>query len=54
MLIKIRVFNELQEEVIFYQTEIDPVAMIDIARSREDMVREKGKAFAQGARAAAH
>lgn len=49
MLIKMRIFNEFQEEVIFYQTEIDAGAMIKIARSREDMVREKGKAFAQGA-----
>ncbi len=29
MLIKMRVFTEFQEEVIFYQTEIAPGAMIE-------------------------
>ncbi|MFC0269631.1 hypothetical protein [Kushneria aurantia] len=49
MLIKVRVFDEKQEEVVFYQTEINADAMIKIAEPRVGMVQEKGKAWAQGA-----
>ncbi|MFE0587914.1 MULTISPECIES: hypothetical protein [Pantoea] len=49
MLIKVRVFNESQEEIVYYQTEINPEPMLEIAASRVSMVREKGKAWAQGA-----
>ncbi|WP_059933700.1 MULTISPECIES: hypothetical protein [unclassified Burkholderia] len=49
MLVKMRVFDESQKETIRFQTAIDAPALIAIAKDREAFVREKGKAFAQGA-----
>jgi len=49
MLIKMRVFDEVQQETVRYQTEINASALIQIAEPRKTMVREKGREFTQGA-----
>ncbi|WP_199545020.1 hypothetical protein [Paraburkholderia kururiensis] len=49
MLVTMRVFDEQQQETIRYQTSINALALIETAKDREAFVREKGKAFAQGA-----
>lgn len=49
MLVKMRVFDESQEEVVYYQTEINASGLVQVAKEREPMMREKGKAFTQGA-----
>ncbi|HBU3503367.1 TPA: hypothetical protein MCW43_004971 [Klebsiella pneumoniae] len=48
MLINVKVNNINLETVIEYQTVVDAEAMIEIAKEREPMMREKGKTFAQG------
>ncbi|MGL4032752.1 hypothetical protein ACR3LQ_00455 [Kosakonia cowanii] len=49
MLIKVRVFNEVQVEIMYYQTEIDAAQLTEVAKGRVDMVRNNGKAWAEGA-----
>lgn len=49
MLINVKVNNVNLETVIEYQTEINAEAMIEFAKEREPLMREKGKTFAQGA-----
>lgn len=49
MLINVKVNNVNLETFIEYQTEINAKAMVEFAKEREPMMREKGKTFAQGA-----
>jgi hypothetical protein len=49
VLIKVRVFDEAQQEIVYYQNEINLDNLFMVAKSREDMIREKGREFAQGA-----
>ncbi|EDT5719915.1 hypothetical protein GLZ14_20600 [Salmonella enterica] len=49
MLINVKVNNVNLETVIEYQTEVNAEAMIEFAKERAPMMREKGKTFAQGA-----
>ncbi|MDM2974059.1 hypothetical protein OGY62_14850 [Citrobacter sp. CK198] len=49
MLIKVRVFNDVQVEILYYETEINAAQLIEVATGRVDTVRRNGKAWAQGA-----
>lgn len=49
MIIQVRVFDEAQKEIVFYQTEINLQGLFQVAKSRAKTFREKGSAFAQGA-----
>lgn len=49
MLINIKVMDENLDLAIEYQTEINAAPIIEFAKEREQLIREKGKAFAQGA-----
>lgn len=49
MLIQVRIFDEAQQEIAFFQTEINPHGLFKVAKTREEFVREKGADFAQGA-----
>lgn len=49
MLVNVKIKNENLETVVEYQTEINAAPIIEFAKEREEMIREKGKTFAQGA-----
>uniref|UniRef100_UPI003BEEE04E hypothetical protein n=1 Tax=Burkholderia arboris TaxID=488730 RepID=UPI003BEEE04E len=45
MLVKMRVFDENQQETVYFQTAINAQALIEIAKDREAFMREKGGGF---------
>jgi hypothetical protein len=49
VLIKVRVFDDAQQETIFFQTKINLLALFKIAKKREDTFRDKGWEFTQDA-----
>lgn len=48
MLVIVRVFDEHQAEVIYFEQSINAAGIITLAKSREPLMRAKGKAFTQG------
>lgn len=49
MLVIVRVFDEHQVEVVHFEQNINAAGIITLAKSREPLMRAKGKTFTQGA-----
>ena len=49
MILQFKFFNTEQQETALFQTEIDLSGLVAVAESKREMIREKGKSFAQSA-----
>lgn len=49
VILQFKFFNTEQQETALFQTEIDLNGLVAVAESKREMIREKGKSFAQSA-----